>query len=307
MRCALFLFAICAGTALAQAPAGGGMEVVLLGTGFPRPFPDRAGPATAVVVNGKYFVVDAGRGVVLRLAAVQAPLPPVTAVLLTHLHSDHISGLPDLFNTGWVMGRKQPLELYGPRGSDALVAGIMKFYKEDIHIRRDLTETLAPAGARINLHIVREGVVYKDADVTITAFAVDHKPVEYAFGYKFEAGGKTIVISGDTGPSDNLVKFARGADILVHEVYLPGFFRTHATPTAPGFIDAVHTAAAAERLSRYHTDAEQVGKIAAQAGVKQLVLTHVIPPEQSEQIRALAAKSFTGTIVVGNDLMRFRP
>jgi len=277
------------------------MEVVLLGTGYPRPYPNRAGPSTAVVINGKYFIVDAGRAVVLRLSALQQPMPPIAAVFLTHLHSDHTSGLPDLFNTSWVMGRKQPLQLYGPRGTQEMVDGLLKFYAEDIHIRRDLVEKLEPKGAEIDVHIVGEGAVYKDDRVTITAFAVDHRPVEPAFGYRFESGGKIAVISGDTAPSDNLVKFARGADILVHEVYMPGYFaRTRSVEMTRG-----DTAEVTRRLGRYHTDANQVGKIAAAAGVKKLVLTHVIPPEDSDKIRELAARNFSGEIVVGKDLMHF--
>lgn len=279
------------------------MEVVLLGTGYPRPFPDRAGPSTAVIVNGNYFVVDTGRAVVLRLSALQQPLPNIAAVLITHLHSDHISGLPDLFNTSWVMGRKNPLELYGPRGTQEMVDGLLKFYAEDIHIRRDLVEQLSPEGAKINVHIVDEGTIYKDTDVTVTAFNVDHRPVEPAFGYKFESAGRTIVISGDTAPSDNLVKFAHGADVLVHEVFMPGYFGdARSVEMSRG-----DTVEVARRLSRYHTDAEQVGKIASSASVKKLVLTHIIPPKDGEKIRDLAAKNFKGEIIIGSDLQQVAP
>jgi ribonuclease Z len=228
-------------------------------------------------------------------------MPQIAAVFLTHLHSDHTSGLPDLFNTSWVMGRKQPLQLYGPRGTQELTDGLLKFYAEDIHIRRDLVEKLPPKGAEIEVHIVGEGAVYKDNDVTITAFAVDHRPVEPAFGYRFESGGKIVVISGDTAPSDNLVKFAHGADILVHEAYMPGYF----AKVGSAEINRGDSAEVTRRLSRYHTDAEQVGRIAAAAGVKKLVLTHLIPPEDGDKMRELAAKNFSGDIIVGKDLMHF--
>jgi ribonuclease Z len=287
----------------AAEPPQNRIEVVLLGTGYPRPYPDSAGPSTAVVINGRYFIVDAGRAVVLRLSALQQPMPPITAVFLTHLHSDHTSGLPDLFNTSWVMGRKQPLQLYGPRGTQELVDGLLKFFAQDIHIRRDLVERLEPRGAEIDVHIIGEGTAYKDDNVTITAFAVDHRPVEPAFGYKFEAGGKIVVISGDTAPSDNLVKFARGADILVHEVYMPGYF----AKLGGAEMSRGDSAEVTQRLSRYHTDAEQVGKVAAAAGVKKLILTHLIPPEDGEKMRELASHNFSGDILVGKDLTHVIP
>ena len=273
------------------------MEVVLLGTGYPRPDPERAGPSTAVVVNGKYFVVDAGRAVVLRLSALQPVLPPIEAVLLTHLHSDHISGLPDLFATSWTMGRQKPLPLYGPAGTEQLVEGITKFYEPDIHIRRDLTERLNPEGAKIDLHILKEGVIYKNDDVTITAFAVDHRPVEPAFGFRFDSDGKSVVISGDTAPSANLVKFAKGADVLVHEALLPGVF-------GGGSTDGRRDDPKISPLARYHTDAEQAGKIAAAASVRKLVLTHLIPADAGDRMHELAARHFKGEIIVGRDLLR---
>src|SRR5438270_2863636 len=151
------------------------MELVLLGTGYPRPSPDRAGPASAIVVGKKVFVVDAGRGVMMRLAAAKL-FPPNTiqAVFITHLHSDHISGLPDLFTSGWIFGRSRPLELYGPPGMRAAAQGLLTFFHEDIHIRRDLTEMNSPAGARIRTHEIGEGVIYNDGELKVTAFRVDH-------------------------------------------------------------------------------------------------------------------------------------
>ena len=299
------------------------MQVLLLGTGYPRPDPKRAGPATAVVVGKKVFIVDAGRGVVMRLAA--AKLPAVCgvagskclrAVFLTHLHSDHTSGLPDLFNTSWVFGRSKPLELYGPRGTQEMADALVKFFAADIPVRRDLTEMHPGEGATINVHTIEEGVVYQDDEVRVTAFAVDHRPVEPAFGYRFDLfvsssgdearrggpsssaslhGGiaKSIVISGDTRPSENLIRHAKGVDILIHEAYLGEHF------------DRVDSPEVAARLKAYHTSAEEVGEVAQQAGVKLLVLTHLVPGNGEKTFRKRARKHFRGKIVVGRDLMRF--
>ena len=288
------LFVLCGCAAPQTQPCH--MEAVLVGTGFP--VPNRAGPATAIIANGKYFIVDAGRGVTMRLAALKPRMPHIEAVFLTHLHSDHTSGLPDLFDTSWLLeGRDVPFELYGPEGTLELANGMLQFLAADIHIRRDLTEYQPAAGATVNTHIVHQGVIYERDGLKITAFEVDHRPVVPAFGYRFDCGGKSIVISGHTAPSDNLVRFAESADILIHEAYLPGFFEA----------TEKRRARVAQNLSRYHTTAGQVGEVAARAHVKQLVITHVIPPDRSAAIGKMAATAFPGKITVGADLMRFSP
>jgi len=270
------------------------MEVVLIGTGFPRPDPDRAGPSTAVRVGDRVYLVDAGRGVMMRLAASGLNWRSITRVFLTHLHSDHTSGLPDLFTTTWIFDRETPLEVYGPQGVAPAMQGLERFFAADIRIRRDLTEKNAAAGARIAPHTIKPGVVYEDADVKITAFEVDHAPVKPAFGYRFDSHGRTVVISGDCRPTPELIRQARGADILVHEVYLPEFFDRHDDPEV------------AARLKRYHTSADEVGEIARDAKPKLLLLTHVIPTDGEAEILKRAARHFSGKIVVGKDLMRFR-
>jgi len=266
---------------------------ILLGTGYPRPGANHAGPSTAIVAGDKWFVVDAGRGVTMRVAGTELQYKDLQAVFLTHFHSDHTAGLPDLFNTSWQFGRKtRPLELYGPRGVSRLANAMLEFFHDDIHYRRDLLEKHPAAGATIKPHAVREGVAYDDGAVRVTAFAVDHRPVEPAFGYRFDSGGHSIVVSGDTRPNANLIKFAKDADVLVLEAYLPEHFLKVDTPEV------------AARLMRYHTSAEEAGEIAAKAGVKTLVLTHLIPAGAADTFRERAAKAFKGRIVVGEDLVR---
>ena len=269
------------------------LAVLLLGTGYPRPDADHAGAATAVIVGDKWFLVDAGRGATMRVAATDLKYDKMRAVFVTHLHSDHTAGLPDVFITSWQFGRKTtPLPLYGPSGIEKLASAMLQFFDYDIHIRRDVMEKHPAAGATIDVHVVKEGVVFDDGEVKVTAFLVDHKPVEPAFGYRFDTHGKSIVISGDTRPTPNLVKFARGADVLVQEAYLPEHF------------DKVDTPEVAAKLKSYHTSAEEAGVIARDAGVKELVLTHLVPAGPEETYRTRAAKAYKGTIVVGKDLER---
>jgi ribonuclease Z len=267
------------------------LALILLGTGYPRPDANHAGPATAVIAGDKWFLIDAGRGTTMRVAGTSLQYENMRAVFITHLHSDHTAGLPDLFITSWQFGRKTtPLQLYGPAGIKTLADAMLQFFAYDIHVRRDLVEHHPAAGATIRVHAVRQGVVYDDGDVRVTAFKVEHPPVKPAFGYRFDSGGRSIVISGDTRPNSNLIQFAKGADILVKEAYLPEHF------------DKVDSAEVAARLKAYHTSAEEAGEIAAKAGVKTLVLTHLVPAGAEATFAERAARTFHGKIIVGGEL-----
>jgi ribonuclease Z len=272
------------------------MNLILLGTGYPYPSAERAGPSCAIVVGERVFIVDAGRGVGMRIAATGISWSSIEAAFLTHLHSDHIDGLPDLFHCTWEFGAGKPFELYGPKGIQEVANGLLQFYGPDIFIRRDLTEKLPAEGARINVHEIQEGVVYNVPDVVkITAFLEDHPPVKPAFGYRFDAGRHSVVITGDTRPNQNLVRFAAGADILVHEAYVR---RSSANSADDDPRWSIY---------KYHSSAREAGETAAKAKVKTLVLTHLIPAGATEQdFLDEAKKSFSGKIIVGRDLTNLR-
>ena len=203
----------------AQSPA---MQVVLLGTGRPDPVIDRFGPATLVQAGGQKLLVDAGRGVSQRLWQLKIPLGQIHALFLTHLHSDHTVGIPDLWLTGWLptpfAGRSAPLEVWGPTGTMALMSDLRRAYRWDIRVRGE-GERLPPAGIEVVAQDIAEGVVYERQGVKVTAFLVDHGGLlRPAFGYRVDYAGHSVVISGDTGPNENLIRHAAGTDVLVHEV-----------------------------------------------------------------------------------------
>src|SRR5262245_34664235 len=201
-------------------------RVVMLGTGTPNPDPDRSGPSVAVISGGRAYLVDCGPGVVRRAAAAAKrhgiaalEAQQLGMVFVTHLHSDHTLGLPDLMLTPWVLERRSPLEVYGPHGIAAMARHLTEAYTEDIHVRLSGLEPGKHDGWRVNAHEIVPGVVYRDSNVTVKAFAVPHANWKHAFGYRFETCDLTVVVSGDTRPSDAVANACDGCDVLVHEVY----------------------------------------------------------------------------------------
>ena len=275
-------------------PSTHGVFVVFLGTGMPRPDPTRQGPSLAVVANGKAYVVDAGTGVVRQAAGAYArgvsALQPthLDIAFLTHLHSDHTLGLPDLILTPWVMGRSVPLRLYGPTGTQAMANHLEQAYGEDIDVRIHGLEHNTTTGHQVVVHEVQPGVVYQDENVKVTAFAVQHGSWKEALGYRFDADGKSIVISGDTRPAESVVQACNGCDVLIHEAYTE----------IPGEADK------SAYFSSFHTSAEELGDIAAQAKPKLLIITHYVggaklnPAQLIQQVQ----QKFHGPVVVANDL-----
>jgi ribonuclease BN (tRNA processing enzyme) len=300
-RRAFFWLLVSSGAATSQATAQlvavrESTVVVLLGTGMPRPDPDASGPATAVVVGERVFLVDAGPGVERRLAAAHLPIDGVTALFVTHLHSDHTLGYPDLIFTSWVMGRAKPLAAYGPHGLRAMTDHILAAWAEDIDVRTNGLEKRTPGGYRVDVHEIGPGVVYDSGGVRVTAFGVEHGTWREAYGYRFDTPGRSVVISGDTKPSENLVRAAGGVDVLVHEVY-------PAARTAP---NSTESAAWPTYMRDFHTSDLELGQLAARIRPKLLILSHIIRRGATDQeLLAGVRQSFDGRVVVGHDLERY--
>ena len=272
--------------------------IVLLGTGGPRPDPASSGPATAVMVGRRVFLFDAGPGIERRLSAAGLPIDGVTAVFITHLHSDHTLGLPDLIFTSWVMGRRRPLQLFGPRGLRAMADHIVAAWSEDIAIRTDGLEHETPGGYRVAVHEINPGVVYDSGGVKITAIPVLHGSWKEAFGYRIDAPGRAIVISGDTRPSPAIEAAARGVDVLIHEVYPESRV---APENRPGGADWPRY------LRAFHTSDVELGRLAATAGPKLLILHHIVRGvgAEAELIAGIRQGGFHGRVVIGKDLERY--
>jgi ribonuclease Z len=283
-------------------------QVVLLGTGNPAADPDRSGPATAIVVNGNAYLVDFGAGVVRRAKAAVAErgiaaLEPTNlrVAFVTHLHSDHTVGYPDLILTPWVIGRRVPLEVYGPTGIKAMTEHILQAYSADFETRsQHFKEGLYavgsfPEGHNVNAHEIKAGVIYKDANVTVTAFPTKHAMESY--GYRFDTPDRSIVITGDTNPTQATIDACNGCDVLIHEVLTHDWLARR-----PDFVNYA---------SRFHTTTTQLAELASKAKPKLLILYHasiswrpVVDTQRSrpeELLREMMAR-YSGQMVIGRDL-----
>jgi ribonuclease BN (tRNA processing enzyme) len=297
--------------AASAASAAPSTQVVVLGTGNPSADPERWGPAVAIVVNGRAYLVDCGPGVVRRAAAAEKngiaalKAKELKIVFITHLHSDHTLGYPDLIFSPWVLGRKEPLEAYGPQGLKRMTGHIESAWSEDVRVRQRGLEQANAGGYKVNVHEINlrgRGVpgsagespalqvVYRDENVTVTAFPVKHGIWKQAFGYTFQTKDRRIVISGDTAPTDEVVKACDGCDLLLHEVYNP-----HG--------DELKDAHWREYFRTFHTSPAELGEIARKAHPKLLVLYHQVLEKLPEaDLVEQVKREYSGNWVSAKDL-----
>jgi ribonuclease BN (tRNA processing enzyme) len=291
-------------------------RVVLLGTGTPVPDPDRSGPATAIVVGDSAYLVDFGPGVIRRAQSAVidrgvSALEPgnLKVAFVTHLHSDHTAGYSDLIFTGWTSGRSTPLEVYGPAGLQSMTEHILEAYRIDIETRTnaDGNQRSISDGWKVNAHDIKPGVIYRDANVTVTAFPTKHAMQSY--GYRFDTPDRRIVISGDTNPTEETIKACSGCDVLVHEAQTLEMYAK--------MPERMHSF-----VTKYHTTTEQLAALATEAKPKLLVVYHTVgfrpgiaPPKflssltnggssrsTSEVLQEEIGSRYSGKFVIGRDL-----
>lgn len=272
------------------------IAVTLLGTGGPIPDPHRAGPSTLISAGPEQYLVDAGRGVLMRLAAAGSSPVQLSAVLLTHLHSDHITDLNDVITTRWIMTfEPSPLKIVGPAGTGRVVDHILESLGPDIVYRLAHHEDL---GYRPPVEVIEvtEGEIDLGGVVRVRCAPTDHRPVEPTVAFRFDHGGSSVVAAGDTVPCEGLDRLCEGADALVHTVIRKDVIKTIPIQRVLDTLD-------------YHSSPEEAAQTAARAGVGTLVLTHYFPPpsgEDAAEYRARASEHFGGTVEVGDDLHRVK-
>lgn len=259
------------------------VKLLFCGTGSPSRNPYRASPCLALIAYGDLYLFDAGEGAIAKLQEYGAPVLRLRKIFLTHLHSDHMSGVAEVLHNTWLYGRKREVELVGPPGTEKLLAGIRMSYADDLEERMyvlgpdGVTPELAfPSATDVTVNEDAIVTVYEDNQLRIEAFQVDHPHWSHAYGYRIKVANKTIVVSGDTMPSDGIRRYATNADYLIHEAFNSDFMRIVGEQLEQ--IDVPISASRITRIGEVHTDTISLAGIASEAQVKHLVLTHLIPP-----------------------------
>jgi len=278
----------------------GATKLIVLGSGTPNPDPNRAGSGYAVVVDETPYLIDFGPGIIRRAASMSPPwggkIEAMTVknfehAFLTHIHSDHSAGLADLLLTPWIMGRDKKLNLFGPKGLEQMASSTIEAFEDDINYRIYGTQPSNKIGYKYNFHLLSEGLIYEDENVSVEAFIVPHGSFDDAYGFRFTTKDKVIVFSGDTGPSKTLEKFAAGADILVHEVY-----------SNAGFLKKTKDWQIYHQ--GHHTSTFEVGEIASRAKPKLLLLSHILFwGSKADEILKETRSTYKGEIKIAEDLM----
>jgi ribonuclease Z len=277
----LFL-SLCMIDNLSPAAPSDGMRVTLLGTGTPFPNAERFGSAILVEVAGKTLLFDCGRGVVIRLTQAGVNPKEIDSLFITHLHSDHVVGIPDLWLSGWFLGRDRPLPMWGPSGTHSMAKHLVQAFAYDISIRQAAPDPLPAKGVEIDAKDIDQGEIYNDGLTRVSAFLVDHGSVKPAFGYRVDSAGHSVVISGDTKFCQNLVDFARGADCLIHAAWSAGW-RNPAPPS-----------------KRSIASGEDAGRVLAMVKPKLGVISHY---KDEEELGDAVRKEYKGPLVIAKDLM----
>jgi len=294
----LFALVVCNPPAMADQAVDTGTKLVLLGTaGGPAVKKSRAQPASAVVVNGDIYVLDAGDGVARQLALAGFSVTRVRAVFITHNHSDHMADYGTLLLRSWISGRRERIQTFGPAPLEQITRDYLDYMRWDIELRvREMNRQ--PLGDQIRAHnIERDGVIYEDENIKVTVFTVTHGNVKPAYGYRFDTADKSIVFSGDTSPNENVAEAAKGVDILVHEVLSVAAIEAM---TSDNKVLKQH-------ILDIHTNTDDVGEIATRAGVKMLVLSHFAGTghplyDRREVWEEAVRKHYSGPLIVGEDL-----
>ena len=269
------------------------IKVTLLGTGTPQPIMDRFGASTIVQAGSETLLFDAGRGCLQRLHQIKVSYDTIDALFLTHLHSDHIVGLPDLWLTGWLTSKRSvPLKVFGPTGTDNMIEYLQKAFDYDIKIRVE-DDNAPEEGSKLLSAEIQEGVVYEKNGVKVIAFLVDHYPVVPAFGFRIEYDGHSVVLSGDTRYSENLIKYARGTDLLIHEVII--------APDTLSKLDPKYN------IFAHHTTPEQAGKVFNEVKPKLAAYSHIgkMYGHNEQELLKRTKVNYSGPIIIGEDLMSF--